>query len=234
MIEMKIVLNLDSQSILIDDIKRSRRKSMSISIDNDMNIKVKAPYWVTNKDIEEFVFKNKKWIQNKLAHIRNKPKLVSHSFSNGDKYLFLGKEYSLRFSLGNEFVLTKEGELLIPTLFSNDPKSIIIEWYKKQSEKIIKERCAFIAQSTGIKPNKIKINNAKTRWGSCSRTGNLNFTWKLIMAPPFVVDYVVLHELAHLIYHNHSKNYWGIVKKFIPNYKEAEEWLKKNQRYIEI
>ena len=232
--EMKIILNLDSQNILIDDIKRSRRKSMSISVDNDLNIKVKVPYWVTNKDIEEFVLKNKNWIQKKLAYISAKPKPISNSFSNGERYMFLGKEYILKFSLGDEFVLTKEGELLIPTLFSVDPKSIIIDWYKKQSEKIIKERCEFLAQFTGIKPQKIKIGSAKTRWGSCSRMGNLAFTWKLIMAPPFVVDYVVLHELVHLIHHNHSKNYWNLVQKFMPNYKEAEFWLKKNQRYIDI
>ena len=230
---MKIVLNLDSQNILIDDIKRSKRKSLSISIANDLNIKIKAPYWVTNKEIEEFVFKNKRWIENKLIYIASKPKPVSKSFLSGEKYLFLGNEYSLNFSLGNEFILTKEGELLIPALFANDTKSVIVEWYKKQAEKIIKERCEFFAQFTGVKPNKIKINSAKTRWGTCSRTGSLSFTWKLIMAPPFVIDYVVLHEVVHLICHNHSKDYWALVQKFMPGYKEAEKWFKKNQAYIE-
>jgi predicted metal-dependent hydrolase len=231
---MKINLKLDSHNILIDDIKRSKRKSMSISINYDLKIQIKAPYWVTNKEIEAFVIQSKKWIQNKIGYLSTKPKPKSKSFLNGDKYLFLGKEYTLKFSLGTEFILTEEGELLVPTLFSNDTKSAIIDWYKKQAEKIIKERCEFIAQSTGVKPNKIKINNAKTRWGSCTRRGNLCFTWKLIMAPLFVVDYVVLHELIHFFHHNHSKNYWAMVQKFMPNYHEAEDWLKNNQRYTEL
>lgn len=232
---MKLILNLDSQDILIDDIKRSKRKSMSISINRNLKIQVKVPYWVTNSDIKEFVLKNKNWIQKKLAYISsNKLTPVSNSFSHGEKYLFLGKEYTLKFSLGDEFVLTKEDELLVPALFANDTKTMIIDWYKKQTEKIIKERCEFICQFIGVKPKKIRITKAKTLWGSCSRTGTLSFTWKLIMAPPFVVDYVVLHELAHLVYHNHSKHYWNLVQKFMPKYKEAEDWLKKNQRYIEL
>jgi predicted metal-dependent hydrolase len=231
---MKMILPLESGNVLIDNIQRSKRKTLSIIIGSDLVIKVKAPYWVTNGEIEEFVLKNSEWIRNKLIQISKRPKAEPKNFENGEKYLFLGKELQLRFSLGKDFVITDDGELLIPALFADDPRSMIIGWYKKQAEKIIKERSAVISKIVGVKPIKIKINSAKSRWGSCSRKGNLNFTWKLIMAPLFVVDYVVLHELVHLIHHNHSTNYWEVVKRFMPDYMTAEKWLKKNQIYINI
>jgi len=231
---MKMILPLDTGNILIDNILRSKRKTLSISIGLDLIIKVKAPYWVTNREIEEFILKNKEWISLKLSQMSRKPKAEPKKYSDGEKFLFLGKEIRLRFSLGKDFVITEDGELLIPVLFSNDPRTMIIQWYKKQAEKIIKERCLSMSKLIGIKPKAIKINSARTRWGSCSRKGSLNFTWKLIMAPTFVVDYVILHELAHLIHHNHSNEYWKVVEQLMPDYMLAEKWLKKNHIFINI
>ena len=74
--------------------------------------------------------------------------------------------------------------------------------------------------------NKIYIRDQKTRWGSCSSKGNLNFNWRLIMAPLFIMDYIVVHELAHLVHPNHSRDFWKLVKKIVPDYKEKKEWLK--------
>ncbi len=229
-----MILTLESGNILIDNIQRSKRKTLSIIIGNDLVIKVKAPYWVTNREIEEFVLKNREWIKIKLQQMSQKPKAESKKYLNGEKFLFLGKEMRLRFSLGKDFIITEDGELLAPALFADSPRDMIIEWYEKQAEKIIKERCSLLSKSIGIKPAKIKINSAKTRWGSCSRKGNLNFTWRLIMAPLSVVDYVILHELAHIIHHNHSAEYWQLVARLNPDYQESEEWLKKNHIYIHI
>jgi predicted metal-dependent hydrolase len=231
---MKMILPHDSGNILIDNIVRSKRKTLSISINPDLVIRVKAPYWVTNHDIEEFILKNSEWIKNKLSQMSKRPKVEPKKYMNGEKFLFLGKEVQLRFSLGRDFIITETDELLAPSLFADDPRDMIITWYKKQAEKIITDRCSIISKIVGVKPIKIKINSAKSRWGSCSRKGNLNFTWRLIMAPLPVVDYVVLHELVHLIHHNHSKEYWEVISRFMPNYMEAEKWLKNNHIYINI
>lgn len=231
---MKIILPLESGNILIDDIARSKRKTMSITIGTDLIVRVKVPYWVTNREIEDFILQNKEWIRIKLSQMANKPKAEPKVFSQGEQFLFLGKSIKLRYSLGREIVLTNEDELLIPVLFADDTKDMVIRWYREQAESIIKERCRILSEKVNIYPAAVKINSAKTRWGSCSRSGNLNFTWKLIMAPMYVVDYVILHELAHLIHHNHSKNYWNLVKKFMPAYMLAEKWLKKNHIYTNI
>lgn len=229
-----MILSQESGNILIDNIVRSKRKTLSISIGPDLIIRVKAPYWVTNHEIEEFIVKNREWIKNKLSQMSKRPKAEPKKFMNGEKFLFLGKEVQLRFSLGEDFIITDSDELLAPSLFADDPRDMVIEWYKKQAGRIINERCALLSKTVGVKPAKIKINSASSRWGSCSRKGNLNFTWRLIMAPLTVVDYVVLHELVHLIHHNHSREYWAVISKLMPNYMEAEKWLKKNHIYINI
>jgi hypothetical protein len=75
---------------------------------------------------------------------------------------------------------------------------------------------------------KIRLSSARTRWGSCSARGTLSFTWRLIMSPPEIIDYVVIHELAHTIHHNHSPQFWGLVGSILPDYAEKRKWLKHN------
>jgi len=231
---MKLFLELSTGKICIDDIKRTKRKTIGISINHDFVIKVRAPYWVRNADIENFIVSNKLWIEKKLLELSQKPKPKEKKFVSGETFLFLGKEIKLCLSAGNEFILTDDNELLLPVLLGNNVRDLLIFWYKKQAEKIITERCIFISQKYNFKVNKIKINNAKTRWGSCSKKGNLNFTWRLVMAPLEVIDYVIIHELVHLIHHNHSKTYWFTVAQYMPKYKAYENWLKKNSNLVNI
>jgi len=96
-------------------------------------------------------------------------------------------------------------------------REVFISWYKKEAKKILTERVEFYSKSTGLKPNSVKITSAQKRLGSCSSKGNLNFSWRLVMLPIRVIDYVVVHELAHLEEHNHSKNFWTKVKTIMRN-----------------
>lgn len=231
---MKLILELSIGKICIDDIKRTKRRTIGISINQDFVIKVRAPYWVRNADIESFIISNKLWIEKKILELSRKPKPKEKNYVNGETFLFLGKEIKLCLSPGNEFILTDENELLLPALLGNNVRDLLIYWYKKQAEKIIIERCKYISQKFNFKLNKIKINNAKTRWGSCSKKGNVNFTWRLVMTPIEVIDYVIIHELVHLLHHNHSKIYWSTVKQYMPEYKIYEDWLKKNYNLVNI
>ena len=103
-----------------------------------------------------------------------------------------------------------------------------IKLYKKQAHDYIPDRVAYFAQKFGFIYNKIRITSASTRWGSCSSSKNLNFSFRLIRTPESVIDYVIIHELAHLKHMNHSKNFWKEVETMYPNYKESEKWLKQN------
>jgi len=103
-----------------------------------------------------------------------------------------------------------------------------MDWYKERAYEKISERVQWYALKNGFQYNKIKITQAQKRWGSCSSKGNLNFSWRLIMAPLPVVDYVVVHELAHLVEKNHSKAFWSKVKMLMTDYQKQQEWLKRN------
>ena len=104
--------------------------------------------------------------------------------------------------------------------------------YRKAARLRIEERTAFFHKITGGNYTSITIRDQKTRWGSCSAKGNLNFNWKLVLMPPEILDYVVVHELAHRLQMNHSAAFWAEVGKILPDYRERRQWLKVNgQKY---
>jgi len=106
-------------------------------------------------------------------------------------------------------------------------------WYKTKAEKYIKVRLAELSQQTGLIPNTVKIRQYKARWGSCNNRGELSFNYLLMMAPRWVVDYVIIHELCHLKHLNHSKQFWLIVEKHYPLFREAKRWLNENQHHLQ-
>jgi len=113
-------------------------------------------------------------------------------------------------------------------------KRRLIEWYKKEARTKYKERVEHYRKKLGVSYNKIFIRDQKTRWGSCSSKGNLNFNWRLIMAPLSIMDYIVVHELVHLIHPNHGRDFWKLVESVIPDYKEKKQWLRINGYRLKI
>ena len=110
----------------------------------------------------------------------------------------------------------------------------ISEWLKSKAEKVIKERVDRYANIMGVNYASVKMSDAKARWGSCSSKDNLNFAWRLVLAPLGIIDYVVVHELSHITYKNHSPQFWARVKTVLPHYKEQQDWLKANRHLMEI
>lgn len=121
-----------------------------------------------------------------------------------------------------------DGSLKICTLVVNNAKDHLACWYKAQALEYITQRVEHYSQLTGLKYKSVRINNATSRWGSCSFRNTLNFTWRLIMAPSKVIDYVVMHELIHLKQRDHSRKYWNEVAHIMPDYRQDERWLKLN------
>jgi len=109
-----------------------------------------------------------------------------------------------------------------------------IDQLKAQAEKMIPARAGYYAYLLGIKHGRVRITNAKTRWGACNRNGDLSFSWRLAMAPAWVVDYVIIHELIHILEHNHSRRYWEKVRVAYPEYKQCKQWLNGNQHLLLI
>ena len=123
---------------------------------------------------------------------------------------------------------------ILNTKSSTRVRILIIGWYKMEAKRKITERVGWCARRFGLSFKSIKITSAEKRWGSCGTSGNLNFSWRLIMAPTSVIDYVIIHELAHLEHKNHSKVFWNSVKVMYSNYEKAKNWLKLNEGTLNI
>jgi hypothetical protein len=107
-------------------------------------------------------------------------------------------------------------------------------WYRRQARQVLEERVAVLAQRCGFGYRQVKITSAHTRWGSCSGSGTLSFPWRLVMAPPAVIDYVVVHELVHTVIKGHGADFWGQVQALVPEYRQHVRWLKENGALLEI
>ena len=222
--------------IKIDKIIRTKRKTIALQITEDANLIVRAPYDVSEQTIKNVVIKHKDWIEKKKKKILSRdPKFVPKEFVNGEGFLYLGRYYKL--------VLVEKQNT--PLVFDNhffylskdylpSARDVLIRWYKERAYEKISERVEWYAKKRGFVYNKINITDAKQRWGSCSPKNNLNFSWRLIMAPLPVIDYVVVHELVHLEEKNHSKFFWIKVKMLMPDYEKHDDWLKRNGHLLRI
>ncbi len=145
-------------------------------------------------------------------------------------YLYLGKEYEIALRLGQKNIVELSDKIYIASTNAKSADIYMTSWCKQQARKIIIDRVSLYSKRAGLQFNSVNVGSvsAKTRWGSCSSEKNLNFNWKLIMAALPVIDYVVAHELAHLIELNHSKNFWENVRKMHPLYRGYRTWLKRN------
>jgi len=221
-------------NIKIDNIIRSKRRTISLEITYDAKIVIKAPHYVSLNYLEDFVLRKKEWISKKLQVIQEKNAVKSkRKFSDTGKILFLGKEFDICFN-PNSKRITIADKLLIPIKYKTDAKKFIINWYKKQTKKILNKRVEEIAKLFGFIYKSIRISDAKTRWGSCSGKNNLNFAWRIIMAPIQIIDYVIIHELVHTQIKNHSREYWNKVMSICPNCKIYRKWLKDNGHLLSL
>lgn len=215
--------------IEIDKIIRTKRKSIAIQITDDARLVVRAPYNANERAIMEVILKHKNWIEKKRRAIEARdPKFSPKEFVNGEGFLYLGRYYKLRIVDHQKEPLKFENQFYLSRTAIPEAKKIFVEWYKKMARKIISERVQWFARKRGFEYNEVNITNAQKRWGSCSSNKNLNFSWRLIMAPLPVIDYVVIHELVHLAEKNHSRDFWIKIKMLMPDYEKHKEWLKQN------
>lgn len=223
---------------MIDDFKliRSKRKTMALIINDEAKLIVRAPLKSKINDIQQFVERNQNWIINKKQEVEIKLSLKPvYRFEEGEMFPYLGNNYPLRLKENAEYAFYfKNNEFILNRAFSHKAKQALIMWYKKVAIKLFNERASFIAANYNFQYKKIKLSNADRRWGSCSSKGTINLSWKLILAPLEIIDYVIAHELSHLIEMNHSKRFWQIVNNIIPYHREARRWLRKNSHLLEI
>lgn len=226
----------DTVKIEIDRIIRSkRRKTIALQITDEAKLVVRAPFNVSDETIRKVIIKHKKWIENKLNLLKSRdPKPSKKEFANGEGFLYLGRNYKLRIVETQSEPLIFENGFYLHKRYLPKAREIFIGWYKEKAYEKIKERVEFYAEKGGFKYNKINITNAQKRWGSCSQNNNLNFSWRLIMAPLSVIDYVVVHELVHTQEKNHNRMFSTKVRTILPDYEKYNDWLKKNGYLLKL
>ncbi len=221
--------------ILIDKLIRTKRKTISLQVTDDAKLVVRAPINASDEAIKRVILKHRDWIEKKRREVLSRdPRHSNKEFVNGEGFLYLGKYYKLRIVDGQKEPLRLENEFLLSKEYLPTAKEVFINWYKERAYEKISERVEWYARMRGFNYNKINITDAQKRWASCSHKRNLNFSWRLIMAPLPVIDYVVVHELVHLEERNHNKTFWSKVKMLMPDYEKHREWLKKYGHLLRI
>jgi hypothetical protein len=222
--------------VLIHKIIRSRRKTLALQITADAALIVRAPERIALGTIHDVVRQKLPWILKKQRFMREtyRPP-VKKEFVDGEDFLYLGEWYKLFIIKESAAPLSFNGKefLLWEKHLAEAPAHFIL-WYRLKAREVISQRVRHYADGAHLKYNKIKISGARGRWGSCGPRGTLNFSWRLVMAPIRVVDYVVVHELAHLEVRNHSQKFWNKVKDIHPPYQEDRNWLKANERLLKF
>lgn len=215
---------------------RSRRRTLSLQITPDAQLIIRAPHRVSDAYITKVVHQKLNWILNKQKQFRDSLHLkINHQFCDGEQFLYLGELYPLRVVNDDRIVVRFfENEFQISVSALSKAKKSFETWYRQQAMQVISDRVKYYATVMGCRYTQIKLSSAKRRWGSCSSKGSLNFSWRLMLAPLFVIDYVVVHELTHLIVHSHGPKFWDKVRVFYPQYAEAKKWLKIHRHQLEF
>jgi len=211
--------------------RRPKRKTASIVIRSDNRIEVLAPNHMPAELIAGFVQGKSAWIHRKLHFNREiRAAFVPKKYTPGEQFHLLGKPYILHIHQGKCSIQHSECDLLVshPSPDPDTTRRQISHWYQQQAEVYFNDRSRFFASMIGKKPASVGIKSYKSRWGSCHHDGRIYFNWRLIMAPDWVVDYVVVHELCHLHHPNHSREFRALVQSIFPACRKATTWLKIN------
>ena len=214
------------------EVEYRNRKSLAIQIEPIDKILVLSPTGLPEDIIKEKVKSKGKWIIKKLLDFKDMGYLpFNREFVNGEAFMYFGRNYSLQIildkNLKNPKVELSNGKFAISTPIKDQVilKKAMEKWYRREAKKIILKRIEFYKPKFSIEPRIIKIKEQKKRWGSCTPKGDLLFNWRAVMAPSPVIDYIIVHELSHLIHRNHSQKFWNQVESILPDYKIRKKWL---------
>ncbi len=217
-------------SLQADQIIRSRRKTLSLEIRPDARLVVRAPWRLADSVIEDFVAQKKSWILKKQNWVREKLKsLPPRRFVNGETFLYRGQSYPLQIVPGQRPPLIFNGVFQLSEKARERAKEMMAGWYRDQARSLVHERAQHYSKIAGLVFENIRITGARSRWGSCGPGGRLCFSWRLAMVPRPVLDYVVVHELVHLVEKNHSRRFWKKVEELFPDYPTCRRWLQENE-----
>lgn len=210
-----------------------KRKTLEISVEPPNKITVVAPIGITEEVIIKKTKSRARWIIEQLYSFKNMNyQKINREYVNGESFMYLGRNYSLQIIVDEK---VKKSEIKLyhskfyATAQSKDTVTIekaMEQWYRKKTKEKIEERIKYYQPFFNKKPTGIKVKEQRMRWGSCTAKDELLFNWRCVMAKANVLDYIIVHEMCHIYYKNHSKEFWELIASIMPDYQSRKEWLK--------
>lgn len=209
-----------------------KRKTYGIYIDVYGNIELRVPKTASSEHIQKILEERYEWILKKSSEIKERTKgFQKKSYIQGEKFLLLGVEYPIEIieveKLDKNYAEFKDNILKVSVNICEETQiqEALKRFYYQQCKAIIEQRIRHYSKQIKVKPKSIRLSDNKSNWGTCNSKRELSFNWKLIMAPIEVIDYVVVHELCHIIHMNHDRSFGRLVGKIIPDYEMSRAWL---------
>ena len=224
------VFVLDGRDIPFRLERRKGRRRVSIFVEPRQGLVLRTPPRFPLREVEETLRGEENWIRDKLLWRENW--LSEHPerrFVSGETLLLLGEEWALEIHRDplrkRAHIQAKNGIIRVDLSRSADARSVLEAWMRRLARRIVLARVDHWSARIGKRAGRVTLRDTRSRWGSCSSTGNLSFNWKLIMVPPEALDYVVVHELCHFVHLDHSPDYWALVEGYLPDFAVQRRWL---------
>lgn len=209
-----------------------KRKTYGIYIDVYGNVELRVPKDAKEAQIDKILEERYDWIIKKSMEMKERTKgFKKKAYVQGENFLFLGEEYPIEIIENNELnrdyveFIDHQLKVYIRNYEELKVQEALKRYYYQQCKAVIENRIHFYSNIIKVKPKSIRLSDNKSNWGTCNSKRELSFNWKLIMAPIEVIDYVVVHELCHILHMNHDRSFWRLVGKYMPNYEESKAWL---------
>ena len=218
--------------IIPDRIVRSRRKTLSVSVDALGRITVRAPLRYPQEKIDAFLAEKEGWICKHRQRMTGAGVRLPDSSLDGYGLLLLGETYRISLVEGKRVQVDEANKrLFVP---KSGAEKNLTAWLKETAKRIFSAAVAIRAKELGVQVNSLKISSARTRWGTCSAKNDIRLCFRLLYAPKEVIDYVIVHELSHVKIKNHSAAFWAQVASVLPDYKQKRKWLKDRPALMQI
>lgn len=216
---------------------RSRRRTLGLEIRQDATLVVRAPLRFPAGEIATLLQKKAAWITGKQQQVQLEAGLVPHhEFLTGEHFPYLGHSWPLCVAAFQRqpLLLDPACGFLLDAAAVDRARAVFELWYRARAREVLQERVRLYAPHFPVAPLHLRITGARRRWGSCSTNGTVSFAWRLVMAPEEIIDYVVVHELAHLQEMNHSQRFWEVVAGVLPDYPRRRAWLQEHGRSLTL
>ena len=215
------------------EVVRSIRRTAALHIVGS-DLQVRVPKDLGDERVVAILQQKHPWIRTKVAELKRMPPQKTKELVSGESFPYLGRNYRLKVQDGHQVGVCLSGGYLLATVRPTEQgdqrqqriQQYLDSWYKSRAQERLTDKTNRYAEQIGVSPSGISVRNFKSRWGSCDSRGQLVFNWNIIKAPHAVADYVVVHELCHLIHPNHSKDFWTLVGRFDASFQEHKAWLK--------